>query len=323
MKRDARIGLAVVAVFGLTVSLLVGRVIYKRSQALAGNLQPRSADYRAALEDATIRSDKAYDYFRPAGAAAPTSPGEQPAGRNAAYKVAERIDRRLSEESAPPPKTAARRVATNTSSAGRIAAGSAGGTPRAAAVPDLMQPHVYTVGKDDGSIWEISRKLYGDGKYAPQVVAANPRLNPRRLRAGMKIKIPPVRGVVLRRNLSVWNETDEITTRRTAVASRELRTESAPPPEVSPETSAVLSASRTVRVVHGERSTSSSSGMSVLGRRGGIHVVRPGDTLGDIAKLHYGSAAPKWIRKLRKANPGVDPRRMRVGKKLNVPAAGS
>jgi len=48
------------------------------------------------------------------------------------------------------------------------------------------------------------------------------------------------------------------------------------------------------------------------------HVIRPGETLGDIAQKHYRSAI-KWPHIL-VANPDLDPKRLRAGKEITVPA---
>ncbi|MHC4248749.1 MAG: LysM peptidoglycan-binding domain-containing protein [Planctomycetota bacterium] len=48
------------------------------------------------------------------------------------------------------------------------------------------------------------------------------------------------------------------------------------------------------------------------------HVIRSGETLGDIAQKHYKSAM-KWPHILR-ANPTLDPKRLRAGKEITVPA---
>jgi LysM repeat protein len=53
-------------------------------------------------------------------------------------------------------------------------------------------------------------------------------------------------------------------------------------------------------------------------RRGGVVVVKSGDTLEIIAKAHNTSVAA-----LQKANPGVQPERLKVGSSLRLPAASS
>ncbi len=52
------------------------------------------------------------------------------------------------------------------------------------------------------------------------------------------------------------------------------------------------------------------------GRR---HIVKSGETLGSIARNYYGSAS-KW-RKIKTANPRINPRRLKLGMKLVIPQA--
>jgi nucleoid-associated protein YgaU len=47
------------------------------------------------------------------------------------------------------------------------------------------------------------------------------------------------------------------------------------------------------------------------------HTVRPGENLSSIANDYYGD--PNLFAAIRDANPGLDPRRMRVGQTLRIP----
>lgn len=51
-----------------------------------------------------------------------------------------------------------------------------------------------------------------------------------------------------------------------------------------------------------------------------IHVVQPGDTMQKLAKVYFPGQATKGLDLIQKANPTVDPARMRVGTKLTIPA---
>ena len=74
----------------------------------------------------------------------------------------------------------------------------------------------------------------------------------------------------------------------------------------------------------------SSSGLSSHVRRsrtlklsaphGGIYIVRKGDTLASISRHIYGNE--RMIHALERANPGLDPRRMRIGQKIRLPHHG-
>ncbi len=80
-------------------------------------------------------------------------------------------------------------------------------------------------------------------------------------------------------------------------------------------------------------SNGSSSGMSSQARghrsrmlklsapHNGIYVVRKGDTLASISRHIYGNE--RMIHALERANPGLDPRRMRVGQKIRLPHHGT
>jgi len=69
--------------------------------------------------------------------------------------------------------------------------------------------------------------------------------------------------------------------------------------------------------------TSGTSGTSTLQSSGSesTYVVKKGDTFETISKSVYGSTS-KW-KEISKANPTVDPTRMKIGAKLRIPAAGA
>ena len=56
-------------------------------------------------------------------------------------------------------------------------------------------------------------------------------------------------------------------------------------------------------------------------RHGGIYIIRNGDTLAGISQRIYGNE--RMIRALERANPGLDPRRMRIGQKIHLPRRGA
>ena len=55
--------------------------------------------------------------------------------------------------------------------------------------------------------------------------------------------------------------------------------------------------------------------------RSGVYVVRKGDTLASISRRIYGNE--RMIHALERANPGLDPRRMRIGQKIRLPHHGT
>ncbi len=54
----------------------------------------------------------------------------------------------------------------------------------------VKKPIVHTVTKKD-TLWSLARKHLGNPKRWSEIVAANPGLDPHKLKIGQKIKIPP------------------------------------------------------------------------------------------------------------------------------------
>lgn len=50
---------------------------------------------------------------------------------------------------------------------------------------------LYTVREGDKGFWAVSKKVYGHGKYYQRIAEANPGIDPRRLRAGQTLIVPP------------------------------------------------------------------------------------------------------------------------------------
>ena len=58
---------------------------------------------------------------------------------------------------------------------------------------------------------------------------------------------------------------------------------------------------------------------AMMAPEGGMHEVMAGDNLWDIAKEMYGDGT-KWMM-IMDANPGINPKNLKIGSKLTVPAA--
>ncbi len=56
--------------------------------------------------------------------------------------------------------------------------------------PTPSPPTEYTVRKGD-TLWSIAERLLGSSKRWPEIVAANPGIQPRRLPVGRKLTLPP------------------------------------------------------------------------------------------------------------------------------------
>ncbi|MGC9259022.1 MAG: LysM peptidoglycan-binding domain-containing protein [Phycisphaerae bacterium] len=72
---------------------------------------------------------------------------------------------------------------------------------------------------------------------------------------------------------------------------------------------------------HRSRTLTLSAPRSGSTRHGGVYIVRKGDTLAGISQRIYGNE--RMIRALERANPGLDPRRMRIGQKIHLPRRGA
>ncbi|MCZ7646861.1 MAG: LysM peptidoglycan-binding domain-containing protein [Planctomycetota bacterium] len=296
MKRDARIGLAVVLVLGLMVTLLVARAIHNRSQQMEAELsaphaaEQTQADYHmtglsefeaGAPPDGSDPRMAAVEAFRNDHPTPPFDPppagARNPAGASS-NALAEVVD--LPDEGYPAPAPARPATASaatrNTATLPPIEYTAANSQPSTAHHPaasplPAFEPEpapaperLYTVEAGDNP-WKISAKVFGDGKYAQKIIDANPGLDPARLKIGQELKLP---------NLP---------------AAQAAATQATSAPGTVP------AAPRT-------------------------YVVQAGDTLGGIAHQHLGSSGPKSIKRLLDANPGLDPRRMQIGMSLKIPA---
>jgi len=133
----------------------------------------------------------------------------------------------------------------------------------------LVTDHYYEVQNGD-SFFTISKKLFGTVRYFPDLQKANPDIDPRRLRAGMKIAVPTIAGASPRKEL--LKSAEEATRREPRVFLAQDK----------------------------------------------IHVVQPGEILESISFKYYGRRQ-KW-RHIVRANPGLDPKSLRPGMRIVVPA---
>jgi len=51
---------------------------------------------------------------------------------------------------------------------------------------------IYVVQKGDAGFWGIAQKVYWHGKHWPRIAEANPNVNPKALRIGQRLRIPPL-----------------------------------------------------------------------------------------------------------------------------------
>lgn len=145
----------------------------------------------------------------------------------------------------------------------------------------------YTLQPGDTSFAAISRRVYGTSRHADAISRSNPFTSPAKLRVGQRIKVPAdpknIQGSLER----VEERIEHRVTSTSGIPSL-LDQPAAPaqPPAVTEPR---------------------------------VHVVRKGETLSDIAKLYYGSAA-RW-RPILEANSDKlsRPERIKAGMELIIP----
>jgi len=313
MKRDARIGLAVVLVLGLSITLLVARSIHRHGAEAGIGDQPAAEVATAAAFEVQptgpgVTIDPAYDAQARAllefQSQHDYAPGPETEVAEAGSSTAN-DDGTLS--SAPD---------TGTSTAAPVVTARSSTTDLTGVLPNLGEPPVpvtargvttaarpanllgtYTVASGDNP-WKISARIFGNGKYAQKIVDANPGVNPARLRIGQKINIPAVADATPQ--IQLENAAVAMATPATSGAGREITTPAAR-----------VALSRTV--THPVAQESSAGHVQT-------HSIQAGENLGAIAAKYLGSSGPKTVKKLLDANPGIDPRRLKIGYELKIPA---
>jgi nucleoid-associated protein YgaU len=155
----------------------------------------------------------------------------------------------------------------------------------------------YTVASGD-NIYKISARLYGDGKYTKNILAANPGLEPKKLQPGKIIRVPEISGKPMLVKLAAFSAKPDGAAAKT---------------EAAPKT--VAAASKPVKA---DISDKIAEVVSVDGVE--THKVQAGETLGTIAKQYYGSSGPKSIARIVDANKGLNPDKLKVGQEIAIPA---
>jgi LysM repeat protein len=156
-----------------------------------------------------------------------------------------------------------------------------------AVAPQAVQPaagSVYIVQGGD-TLPKIAMKVYGDPNRWQDLMVLNNIDNGNRIFVGQKLVTASANSVMSAAN----NSSD--------VPDHEI--EEAPAPSVSAD--------------------AAEADASFYGQTGGSYTVQRGDTLGKIAKRILGSSK-RW-REIARANPSINPNRLRVGDKLVIPGA--
>ena len=292
MKRDARIGLAVVLMLGLGVTLLVGRALYRHG----GSSSDLDGD-QLALSDGTLKNGSADLGATPVDASAPrddirtTTPvligGPQEPNTGS---VPPNVQGFIQDQSNPIPP---RNPGVASTGPKHSNAGEADDSTNAQPTThgkkieaSSSEFFAYTVTTGD-SPWTISSKVFGDGKYTQKIVEAND-LTAKKMKPGMTLKIPAIAGKAMVMKLQPYSET----------GAKSATHDSKPAP-----------ANTTAGAGHAAAPTPKSGG----------YKVETGDTLASIAKKHYGSSGPKTIQLIVTANHGLDPAKLKVGQEIALP----
>jgi len=321
MKRDARIGLAVVLVLGLAVTLLIGRALYRSSDVADAQPDDGVEHSTAAASDDVRRVDGVREASAAAALTHPENadtshaevvqlPTEQnPAVREFVENQTRPIgthDRFAGSPGMTLPETNGR--PTGSGNGARTAPTHGGpedalhdhegptpGKPEADAIPSEFG---YTVVAGD-NVWKISSKVYGDGKFTQKIVDANKDINTAKLKPGMVVKIPMIQNKTILVKLPSFADARNGKSSPVAVATKETK----------PAGNKPLLAQKLIKVESQEESSMAAT-----------HKIESGETLGSIAKKYYGVSGPKTIARIVDANKGLDPAKLKVGQEIALPA---
>ena len=232
---------------------------------------------------------------------APAAPAEQPAAPAPAAAPLPQMETTLATATpaAPLPKAPSGLTPMDTVAAGGAAQPPTGSSASGSVSEMLLKPlamssgtspggstpgpggtKIYTVASGD-TLWKIAGKEYGDPTQMERIRKANPAINPDRLQVGQKLVIPPPGAQPA-----------------TAAPAR-------PAPAVPPMAAAA-----------GIRLPAAAPAAPAAGRAS--YTVRAGDNPSIIAAREYGN--PELYGAILKANPGLDPKKMRPGQQIVLPA---
>ena len=188
MHTDVKIGIAVGAL------VIVGAVLYVTVFNRNKTQQPQSSAAKPAetpkKNDIPRRPPTGTDALRSgAPAVSAQTPSTMPAAVTAAPAPLpiESSDQALRNLFHPTVETPPARPAVDTSRVGDIRSP---GPAVSATIAAPAVPEFYVVQAND-TYWAIAQKIYGNGKYASLIQQANLGIDPTRLHAGQKIKLPP------------------------------------------------------------------------------------------------------------------------------------
>jgi len=197
------------------------------------------------------------------------------------------------------------------------------------APPALDQPGTHVVAKGETG-GDISMKHYGTTRNWGEIQKANPGVDPTALKIGQKLVIPVVakRDVVAAPGeaLKLDDGQKAYTVKKGdsfySIAKSELgdATRFTEIAKLNPTVSSDgMKVGQAIRLPSRTATHQKPIAVEPTVSDGKTHVVKQGETLMDISKVHFGTTR-HW-REIEKANPGVDSENLHVGQKLKLPDA--
>ena len=350
MKRDARIGLAVVLVLGLAVTLLIGRAIHKRAElakdegepaAPAGAAQFSAEPSRVDGADAAQVSSAAT--APPAGPALPAETAAKPHDTPdpALEKFLQDQTRRMPGGSAPallPGEKAPNTESAAAGAAAKPAAGPAsesgtpaGNNPKPTAGTASDKPNSTPAG--DRSAWldhesaappAAEPALPADG-YGYTVAAGDNiwkistkvygdgKFTQKIMEANPGLNTQKMKPGTLIRIPLITHKTVLMRLPSFADAKKGAATPGA-------ELAKNHNADAASGPVAASKPASAPAKAAADTAPATVHKVEAGETLSSIAKKYFGASGPKTIALLTAANKGLDPEKLKVGQELTIPA---
>jgi nucleoid-associated protein YgaU len=213
MRKDVKLGfaiggvlLAVVVVYVLVVSGgdkkadQVSLITGDQNQTSEKTADQKSADDKSAV---ATNSDQAVDPFKSTSPTTVPSDSDKPKAddRWSAALSSGKLPVMMTET--PSPKSTATALAVSAEANQPARASDSSSTPMVASntpasVSPTTQPgsesrtHVVQSGE---TFVSIAQAIYGSSAYYPHLIRANPTIDPRRLKAGMTINVPPISDV--------------------------------------------------------------------------------------------------------------------------------
>ncbi len=205
--------------------------------------------------------------------------------------------------------------------------------------PALHKQIYYTVKKGD-TLFKISRKMYGSGKYFSRIEKANLDIDPDEIEPGVKIIVPALDSKLITPDTTLDTGTKTTKTPAATASTSGKGTYTIKEGDYLQTIAQTLFGDATLwpaiikanpginpkRLKIGQKiiipdnlraATETGTKATSPSSDGSTYTIQPGDTLGKIAKKLYGKER-MWS-KIQNVNPNLDPRRLTVGQKIKLP----